>query len=560
MFLAEYFAQVAQESKISITGIAVSSKAMQTLDQSLSEQAQFHRLQMQLRDRWQNAEVFDQSDGDILVIPSLSVDQREIQKIQGVVHYEERLLFSLIRLQNPRTRLIYITSQPLHPSVIDYYLQLLPGIPFSHARDRLLLLSTYDSSFKPLTQKILERPRLIERIRQALRLEKSFMTCYNTSPWERELSVKLGVPLYAADPELTIWGTKSGSRQIFAQSGIPHPDGSGCLWSVEDLAEASADLWERQPLLKRMVVKLNEGISGEANALLDLRPIKNAAPTEVSHTARVAALKDSFASMRFQATSENWDNFSSRIPELGAIVEAFVEGEVKRSPSVQGRITPNGKVEILSTHDQILGGPDGQIYLGCRFPADEAYRIRIQDLGIKVGITLAEKGTLERFGVDFIAVQQPDTKQWDLQAIEINLRKGGTTHPFMSLKLLTNGRYNLSTGLFYSQQGRAKYYVATDNLQKDRYCGLLPNDLMDIIASHRLHFETGTETGTVFHLMGCLSEFGKLGLTSIGDSPQQAEEIYQRVVKVLDNETPTSRNTPITAQECLPFGWRTEGG
>lgn len=535
---------------------------MQILENSLFDQTeQFRQLQSKLRDRWQSVESFDESDGDILVIPSLSVDQRELRKIQGVLHYEERLLFSLIRLQNPRTRLIYVTSQPLHPSVIDYYLQLLPGIPFSHARDRLLLLSTYDSSHKPLTQKILERPRLIERIRQALRLEQSFMICYNTSTWERELSVKLGVPLYAADPDLTIWGTKSGSRQIFAESGVPYPDGSDdSIWSVDDLAVAAAQLWERQPKLKRMVVKLNEGISGEANALLDLRPMQSFAPGEAPHAQRVAAIKDGFRSLRFQAVSETWDNFSGRISELGAIVEAFVEGKIKRSPSVQGRITPNGKVEILSTHDQILGGPDKQIYLGCRFPADENYRIRLQDLGLKIGVTLAEKGALERFGVDFVAVQLPNGS-WDFQAIEINLRKGGTTHPFMTLKFLTNGRYNLSTGLFYSQQGRPKYYVATDNLQKDRYRGLLPNDLMDIIAHQRLHFDTGTETGTVFHLMGCLSEFGKLGLTSIGDSPQQAEDIYQKVVNVLDDETHTNNKAfASSAPHCIPFGWRTEGG
>lgn len=533
---------------------------MQTLNQSSSEQyeraEEFRQLQMQLRDRWHTTELFDQSDADILVIPSLSVDQRELLKIQGCDHYEERLLFSLIRLQNPRTRLIYVTSQPLHPSVIDYYLQLLPGIPFSHARDRLLLLSTYDSSLKPLTQKIVERPRLMERIRQALRPDKSYMICYNSSFWEGELSVRLGVPLYAAAPELQIWGTKSGSRQTFAESGVPYPDGSNSVWNAEELAVAAAGLWERQPRLKRMVVKLNEGISGEANALLDLRPIQNMAPEEASHAERVAALGDRFQHMSFQSESENWANFSNRLPELGGIVEAFVEGEVKRSPSVQGRITPSGEVEILSTHDQILGGPDGQIYLGCRFPADQAYRLQLQDLGLKVGRKLAEKGALERFGVDFIAVQQPEAGEWDLQAIEINLRKGGTTHPFMTLKLLTNGRYDLSTGLFYSQQGRPKYYIATDNLQKARYRGLLPNDLMDIIAHHRLHFDTGTETGTVFHLMGCISEFGKLGLTSIGDSPQQAEEIYNKVVKVLDEETRTKSNHPSWSSEhSLPIAW-----
>lgn len=529
---------------------------MQTLNiSSLEPTDKFRDLQLTLRDRWKTTEIFDNSDADILVIPSLSIDQRELKKIEGCEHYEERLLFSLIRLQNPRTRLIYITSMPMHPSVIDYYLQLLPGIPFSHARNRLLLLSTYDSSQKPLTQKILERPRLLKRIHQALRLDKSFMVCYNSTELEAELSLKLGVPLYAAAPDLQTWGTKSGSRQIFAQSEVPHPDGCEIVWNDIDLAEAAVELWERQPTLKRMVVKLNEGISGEGNALLDLRPIKNLAPPDGSHAERVEAMKERLQNMRFQAKQENWENFSGRIGELGAIVEAFVEGEIKRSPSVQGRITPNGEVEILSTHDQILGGPDGQIYLGCRFPADETYRLQLQQMGLKVGRNLAKKGAVERFGVDFIAVDKGDG-QWDIQAIEINLRKGGTTHPFMTMKLMTNGRYELSTGLFYSQQGRPKYYMATDNLHKQRYQGLLPNDLMDIIAHNRLHFDTGTETGTVFHLMGCLSQFGKLGLTSIGDSPQQAEEIYNKVVKVLDEET-SSNNKDFSSESeyTFPITW-----
>lgn len=531
---------------------------MYTISQDSNHRVEdFQQLQIRLRDRWKTVEFFDNSDADIVVIPSLSLNQRELSKIQGFHHYEERLLFSLIRLRNPRTRLVYVTSQPIHPSVIDYYLQLLPGIPFSHARDRLLLLSTYDSSLKSLSQKVLERPRLMERIRHAVRPDRSYMICYNSTALERDMSVKLGIPLYALDPDLLEWGTKSGSRRIFAECEVPHPDGSDTLWSSTDLAIAAAELWERQPTLKRMVVKLNEGFSGEGNALLDLGPLGDAAPGTVSHAARVVAFEHAFEGLRFEAKAETWENFSSRITEMGAIVEAFVEGEVKRSPSVQGRILPTGEVEILSTHDQILGGPSQQIYLGCQFPADEAYRLQLQELGLRVGRNLAEKGAIERFGVDFIAVEDPDQPgRWELQAIEINLRKGGTTHPFMTLKFLTNGRYDLTSGLFYSQHGRAKYYVATDNLQKERYEGLLPNDLMDIIAHHHLHFDTSTETGTVFHLMGCLSEFGKLGLTSIGNSPQQAEEMYNRAIKALDEET---RSTPADLSQnsiySLPISW-----
>lgn len=113
----------------------------------------FRELQQKLREQWQNGNFLDNDDHDILVIPSFSIDQRVGGKIDGFLHYEERLLFSLIRLRNPRTRLIYITAQPLYPIIVDYYLQLLPGIPFSHARERLLLLNTYDNSLKPLTQK-----------------------------------------------------------------------------------------------------------------------------------------------------------------------------------------------------------------------------------------------------------------------------------------------------------------------------------------------------------------------------------------------------------------------
>ncbi|HEY9669207.1 MAG TPA: peptide ligase PGM1-related protein [Coleofasciculaceae cyanobacterium] len=532
---------------------------MHVVNHSSSANAEhFRYLQSQLRERWHSVDLFDQDDHDILVVPSVSMDQRELKKIQGFLHYEERLLFSLIRLRNPRTRLIYVTAVPMSPLIVDYYLQLLPGIPFSHARDRLLLFSTYDSSPKPLSQKILERPRLMERIRQALRPQKSYIVCYNSSYLEQELSIRLDLPLLAPDPDLLYWGTKSGSRQIFAESDLPYPDGSDSVESIDDLVEAAAQLWERNRDLKRMVIKLNEGFSGEGNAILDLRKIPEAAPGQASHAERVGAIHRGMERLSFQAKGETWENFSSRIPELGAIVEAFIEGEEKRSPSVQGYITPAGEVEILSTHDQILGGPDGQIYLGCKFPADEAYRLRLQELGLRVGRTLAEKGAIERYGIDFVAVHHPDSPgaKWDLQAIEINLRKGGTTHPFMTLKYLTNGRYDLSTGLFYSHEGREKYYIATDNLQKERYRGLMPNDLMDIIAHHRLHFDSSTRTGNVFHLMGSLSEFGKLGLTSIGDSLQQAEDLYNRVVNVLDEETkPNVDSTLKSSYPSAPIAW-----
>jgi len=54
---------------------------------------------------------------------------------------------------------------------------------------------------------------------------------------------------------------------------------------------------------------------------------------------------------------------------------------------------------------------------------------------------------------------------------------------------------------------------------------------------NRLHYSHGTETGALFHMIGALSQFGKVGLTAIGGSAEEAESIYAGAIAVLDRET-----------------------
>ena len=72
------------------------------------------------------------------------------------------------QLRQPLARMIYVTSEPIHPSVVDYYLSLVPDVPQSLARRRLFTIAVGDSSARPLSGKLLERPRLIERIRSLI--------------------------------------------------------------------------------------------------------------------------------------------------------------------------------------------------------------------------------------------------------------------------------------------------------------------------------------------------------------------------------------------------------
>ena len=489
----------------------------------------FRDLQKQLQAPWgrEHGDAGTGSAGadfDLLMVPSLTMDPSQLALVTGAHHYEERQLFSLMRLRNPGVQVVYVTSKLLPELVVDAVLELMPGVPTSHARRRLHLFDTDDGSARPLTQKLLERPALLGRIRERLRPGRSFIICYVVTELEKALSERLQVPLLGTDPALGYWGTKAGSRELFARCGVPHPPGTGLVHSQVDLVEAVADLWDANPELGRCVIKLNEGFSGEGNARLDFTPLALAGR---SRRERVARLAEALEGLPMPAAG--WKDLLAR---QGALAEAWLEGGAElRSPSVQGTIHPGGLVEVLSTHEQILGGAGGQTYLGCCFPAAEPYRVALMEHGQAIGQALAAEGALERYGVDFIARRFDG--DWDLQAIEVNLRQGGTTHPFMALRAITAGSLEPTTGRFLSPTGQPLHYRATDNFSDPRLRGLMPLDLIDIVAEAGLHYDPARLQGSVFHLLGCLSEFGKLGMTCIGRDPEQASAVYRSTVAEL---------------------------
>ncbi|GLH75213.1 hypothetical protein SSBR45G_01210 [Bradyrhizobium sp. SSBR45G] len=500
---------------------------------SAAERARFDQLQAQFAASY--TELFDDPGlpRTVVIVPSLSLDPEVLAKVSGVHHYEERMLCMLLLLRMPRTRVIYVTSTAVPETIIDYYLHLLPGVPGGHARARLTLLSCDDSSAAPLTNKILARPRLLDRLRAALAQGgPAHMSCFTVTGLERRLALALGLPIYGCDPSLLPWGSKSGSRRIFKEVGIDLPEGFEDLYDADMLADALCELKWRRPDLRKAVVKLNEGFSGEGNAIVDL----TAAPDD--HGLR-RWLRERLPDMAFEARGMSWEVFEDKLRMMGGIVEEFIPGSIKQSPSAQLRIDPLGRVEPISTHDQVLGGPNGQIFLGCRFPADDAYRLDIQARGVAVAEALARKGVIGRLGVDFISVR--DGPDWRHVAIEINLRKGGTTHPFLMLQFLTDGRYEPGSGEFLTPAGQPRCYYASDNLESDAYLGLTPDDLVDIAVVNGLHFHAAAGEGVAFHLIGALSEFGKLGVVCIGQSHARAAELYRRTVDILDRERSTAR-------------------
>ena len=488
----------------------------------------FERLKPRLAALWK--EVFPRDDQAYtsVIVPSVSLGPEELKRRSGTRFYEEALLFLLIRLRNPRARVVYVTSEPLAPVVMDYYLQFLAGIPVSHAAARLTLLSPYDCSPRPLAQKILERPRLVERIRAAIPdLSRAYLTVFRATPLERRLAVLLDIPLNAADPGQETLCTKSGARRCLREAGIEVPEGMEDLRGEADLVDALAELRERRPGLARAVLKLNERTWDEGAAVFCF-------PAERSTEALAREISKITPADPGQEPGAYLDRFRQR----GGVVEEFVEG-AKQVASGQVRINPRGQIMLTSTHDEIRVGPDRLISAGCRFPADNRYRLLIQEASMRVGEFLAAKGLVSRLSIEFIVTGADAGSPAALRLLgtEVNLGVGGATHPLLAVRFLSGGELDTASGLFLAPSQRPKFYRATDNLSSPAYRALTPADLIEILTVHKLSYSPRTESGSLFYMLGGVSEVGRVGMVAIGNSRAEAEAVFQRTVETVDRES-----------------------
>src|SRR3954454_21898026 len=409
----------------------------------------------------------------VVIVPSRTIEKFH-EPAAETQAYEERLLCLLLMLRDPQIRIVYVTSNPVAEPIVDYYLSLLPaGID---ARERLTMLSAEDPSLRPLSAKLLERPTLLTRIRWAITdHEDAYLVPYVCTELEYELGHALGIPVNGADPALAYLGTKSGGRELFARAGVPLPLGVEHVRTRADVILAIARLRQLKPRLAQVVVKLDAGVSGEGNALVELRGLPR--PGARNELVRIG---ERVQAMRLRAANVSLSESLERLERAG-IVEERVVGRELRSPSVQLDLGPL-EARIVSTHDQILSE---DACVGCRFPAAAAYAPAITEAARRIGALLVEAGASGRAAIDFVVARDRDGR-WRVYAIELNLRKGATTHPLAALELLSGGVYDPESALFRAPCGSARHYVATDHLESPRLTALGHGGLLALAGPPRL--------------------------------------------------------------------------
>src|SRR5262245_34308808 len=127
----------------------------------------FEELQAQFRDIWPSVTLrsIGEVERTVVVAHSISMDVPD-QLIPVFPAYEERFLCLVLSLlRAPRSRVVYVTSQPIHDRVLDYYFSLVPELDNPDARSRFVAVSLVDGRNEPLTRKLLARPGALRRIR-----------------------------------------------------------------------------------------------------------------------------------------------------------------------------------------------------------------------------------------------------------------------------------------------------------------------------------------------------------------------------------------------------------
>ena len=432
----------------------------------------------------------------------------------------------LLLLRKPRARMVYCTSQLIGPNLVDYYLGLLPGVIPTHARARLHLFPVHDGSPRPLARKILERPRLVERLRELIPdPETTHLVPFATTDLERGLAVALGIPVFGADPRFDEVATRSGSRRLFSEVGVGHPEGVEGIRSPADAIHAIRELRARIPGLPQARIELERGDPRRGGLRVGLVDLADATGVEAAR-----AFHERFHASLAGAGPGAAERFWQRVANEGAVVEAPRLLEERWLVSVELRVTPVGGVELLATHDRPVRGD-----LSWRFPADPAYALSVTADALRVGEHLRRAGVLGSLSILFEVGRDPGSA-WHRDALQVQLGKSEASMPYLTLQFLTDGRYAAEDGSFRARGGQSKCYLSTQSVASPSYRAITPDEIFDFVVRHDLHYDHATQTGVVLHMLSGLTELGTFGLTGVADSHDDARELHDRAVATLGFE------------------------
>ena len=188
----------------------------------------FTLLQRRLVSAWRLSRPPGGTEHVRVVLPSYNLGASALRHYaHRLPALEHRFLVEILQLARVEAcTLVFVFCQAPDAEVIDYYLSLLPPETSARVRPRICTVVVPDDSGRPIAAKLLDRPDLLDHIRDCIGGRPAFIEPWNVTGDEVAVAVRLQAPVNGTAPELWPLGFKSSGRRLFAAAGIPTPSGS----------------------------------------------------------------------------------------------------------------------------------------------------------------------------------------------------------------------------------------------------------------------------------------------------------------------------------------------
>lgn len=463
----------------------------------------------------------------IVSIQSVSLGGLTAKYLQGLNYFEERNFFLMDLLRNPSCTCLFVLSDDIDKGFHQYALNQAveaSNLSKDDVAKRWKTLFVPSDGGSSLTEALLRNPNSLQSLRVLLQSCPSpILDFWAVSELEIELARTLDLPNFGLTADFLSVDSKSNGREIFREVGISIPKGEIGVSSIEQAREALVRTASESDA-SAFLIKLNceeagNGIARVERSALELPLQDFITSLEISKKIPVGA-------------------FLSQLAAKGGVVEEFIMAPRMSFPSVKMVVSPGGQVSNLATHDQVL---NGMAYAGSRFPADREYRDELIEHGYRIAVHLAKIGVRGVVSVDFMATRNTDSDRWSLWGLEINARKGATTHPYFWTRSLTGATYNEGTGELISPEGPIRYR-SSEYIHAEGLGGIPSDDLIQEIKLAGLAYDAQKRRGTLVHMATCLQRFSKFGATFIGSTDEEVDDLYVRTQQLTQRMTAKRRD------------------
>ncbi|KAG8470418.1 hypothetical protein KFE25_008839 [Diacronema lutheri] len=500
----------------------------------------------------------------IVHVPSLSYSERQRRTLANMDVRQNAQMARLCDVRDPDVEVIYVCPFPLNDDTVSYFVKVLEigGAAQPARRFRVVVPENYHRfpAHFSLSTLLLYSPRAMRRIANFCRAKDAYIVPNVVGPDELRLSMRLGVPLFSAEPRVSaIYSSKSGSKRIFQAAQVNVPPGAHDLYDEDDLIGSLAHLVAHNLDVPKWVFKVDDEFGGRGNAhfLTNRLPCYPALLAQYDNDPHVWAEESVQAAVQDRIATEleqllpteavigstwlfrTWAEFVAAYTRSGGVIEASPL-EVRSTPSVSLLIEPDGSVQLQCTHEQLLRDYS---YVGAAFPQTAVPHPALRDAALAIGRACYAKSIIGYVGVDLIAFvdEQRLLRVW---AVDLNLRLTQSAVMFSFFDFLIGGEYDGKSGMYYAPPKRAlvdtqtvaaepaprleserRSYVMSEMFYHPDFAHVHHSAFFNMCRLKGISFDLQMKSGTIFNLLDSFASC-VIGVLAVGRTQLDALKTF----------------------------------